>query len=751
MRLMFYSKGMAHFLNRACNLPLGWKKDLHVPRFVFAASEEEIAAFVSGYFDGDGTVSVGNGYPTPRLYSIHRPFLEEMRSLLLQLNIPSQVVTWKTPWNSLFALTIMGHDGRSQFYQKVFPHSNRVRKGTLSKKEEGEDLIPVASLLKRIKADLGIRYGKDIKENSIEPYLSGRKELTRRKVREIVGLLEKKGSHPALTRLRTLLHADLRFQRITRMEKKGPATLYDFGVHHHANFIGGWNLSLLHNSKWYGQSEANLRKIFKEAEKNAPSIVFIDEIDAIAPNRSEVTGEVERRVVSQLLTLLDGLKSRGKVIVIAATNRPNALDPALRRGGRFDREIEIGVPDQIGRKEVLQIHTRNMPLEKDVDVNKIASITYGFVGADLEALCKEAAMSALRRILPGLSWKKTKEIPADVFEKLKVSGQDFANAQRMVEPSAMREIMVEIPNVKWDDVGGLDYVKAQLKEAVEWPLSHPEAFQRIGIQPPRGILLYGPPGTGKTMLAKAVASESQANFISIRGPELLSKWVGESEKHVRDIFRKAKQVAPAIIFFDEIDSITHRRGDELGSRVTENVVSTILTEMSGLEDLHNVVVIAATNRPDIIDPALLRPGRFDRQILVTAPDAAARRDILRIHTRDMPLEAGEKVKIKLGRVRKKAVAEAAGAEDPREDLLGYLVEKTEGYSGADLEALCREAGMFALREELGAKVVTREHFEQALKEITPSITADMLQFYGKVTEAIKAEAAKPPKGFSYVG
>jgi transitional endoplasmic reticulum ATPase len=495
--------------------------------------------------------------------------------------------------------------------------------------------------------------------------------------------------------------------------------VYDVSVNPTENFLAGFGGIFAHNS------EQNLRKIFKEAEKNAPSIIFIDEIDSIAPKREEVSGEVERRVVSQLLTLMDGLKSRGKVIVIAATNRENAIDPALRRGGRFDREIEIGVPDQKGRKQILQIHTRNMPLEKDVDLSQLASITYGFVGADLEALAKEAAMSALRRVLPGISWKKTTELPPDVFEKLKVKKQDFRNALKMVEPSAMREVLVEIPNVKWSDVGGLAEVKQQLKEVVKWPLTNPEAFKRIGIKPPKGVLLYGPPGTGKTLLAKAVANESEANFISIRGPELLSKWVGESEKHVRDVFRRAKQVAPAIIFFDEIDSIAPRRGLEVGTRVTENVVSTILTEISGLEELHNVVVIAATNRPDIIDPALLRPGRFDRQVLVPSPDLRAREEILKIHTRGMPL--GRDIDIK------------------------KLAKSTEGFSGADIEALVREAGLAALRESLGSKTVTKKHFDRAFKKVRPSITKEMLEFYSRQSESMKSVVKEREKEVGYVG
>jgi len=468
-------------------------------------------------------------------------------------------------------------------------------------------------------------------------------------------------------------------------------------------------------SKWYGQTEENLRKIFEDAEKNAPSIIFIDEIDAIAPKREEVTGEVEKRTVSQLLALMDGMKARGKVIVIAATNRQNALDPALRRPGRFDREIEIGVPDTKGRKEILQIHTRNMPLESDIGLDWLAGVTYGFVGADLEALAKEAAMSALRRNLPQISWKKEEELPQDVFNKLKVIKDDFQNALKMVEPSAMREVMVEIPNVKWEDIGGLEEVKQSLKEIVEWPLQNPKSFEKVGIKPPKGVLLYGPPGTGKTLLAKAVANESGANFISIRGPEILSKWVGESEKRLREVFKRAKQVAPSIIFFDEMDSIVPRRGLETGTRVMENVVSQILTQMSGLEELHNVVVIGATNRPDILDPALLRPGRFDRKVFVPAPDEKARLEVFKIHTRNMPLKG---VDIK------------------------KLAKQTEGYSGADIESLCREAGLNALRDNINAKEVVKKHFEKAMEKVKPSINIELVKFYDKMSENFKTRVAE---------
>ena len=466
-------------------------------------------------------------------------------------------------------------------------------------------------------------------------------------------------------------------------------------------------------SKFYGESEENLRKVFEQAEKNAPSIVFIDEIDSIAPKREEVKGEVEKRVVSQLLTLLDGLKSRGKVIIIGATNIPNSLDPALRRPGRFDREIELGVPNKDGRKEILQIHTRGMPLDKKVDIDKIAEITYGYVGADITALSKEAAMYALRRILPSLNEiKEDKPIPMEVLKKLIVTKEDFDHALKIVEPSAMREVLIEIPNVKWEDVGGLLEVKKQMKETIEWPLKHPESFKRLGIKPPTGIMLYGPPGCGKTLLAKAVAHESSSNFISIKGPELLSMWVGESERHIRDIFRRAKQVAPCIIFFDEIDALAPRRGMSQ-DQVSERVVSQLLAEISGLEELTDVVVIAATNRPDIVDPALLRPGRFDRQILVPTQDEEARLAVLKVHTKDMPLE---------------------GDIDLRK-----LARETQGYSGADMRAIVTEAGLHAMRKNVDADKVTARDFAQALKEIKPSVTPEMNEFYASMMKRKKTQ------------
>jgi len=458
-------------------------------------------------------------------------------------------------------------------------------------------------------------------------------------------------------------------------------------------------------SKYYGESEEKLRSLFKTAEEQAPSIILIDEIDSIAPKREEVTGEVERRVVAQLLALMDGMETRGKVVVIGATNRPDSLDPALRRPGRFDREIEIGVPNRQSRLEVLQIHTRGMPLSKDVNQEKLADVTHGFVGADLAALAREAGMRAIRRVLPEIDLE-VESIPAETLNKIEVNNDDFLEALREMEPSAMREVMVESPNVHWDEIGGLADVKQQLIESVEWPLTYAKLFTHMDAKAPKGILLYGPPGTGKTMLAKAVATESQANFISIKGPEFLSKWVGESEKAVRETFRKARQAAPSVIFLDEIDSIVPARGGSTAdSHVTERVISQILTELDGLESLNSVIVIAATNRPDIIDPALLRPGRFDRLIKIGLPDELARQEILKIHAAKKPL-AGD-----------------VNLED--------LAKRTERYSGADLGALVSEAVMLAICEcVLGGKAkedakvceykLEAKHFEEALKKVQPT-------------------------------
>lgn len=472
-------------------------------------------------------------------------------------------------------------------------------------------------------------------------------------------------------------------------------------------------------SKFYGESEQNLRKIFEEAEKNAPSIVFIDELDAIATKREETKGEVERRVVAQLLALMDGLNSRGKVVVIAATNIPNSLDPALRRPGRFDREIEIGVPNKEGRLNILKIHTRGMPLDKDVDLEKLADVTYGFVGADIEALAKEAAMIVLRNVLPDLHLDKDEPIPVEMLDKLRIEHTDFTSALKVVRPSGLREVLITVPNTTWEDIGGLGDIKQKLKEAVEWPLKKPEAFKRLGVSPPKGILLYGPPGTGKTLLAKAVANESDANFISVKGPELLSKWVGESESGIRKIFAKARQVSPTIIFFDEIDSIAPKRGGSQDNAVTDRVVNQILTEIDGLEEMHDVVIIGATNRPDIVDSALLRPGRFDRILMAPVPDSNTRENIFKIHTKNMPL-----------------------AKDVD---INSLAAKAEGYVGADIEALCREAAMHALRENMESVEVSLLDFDDAFKVVRPSVTKEVEDIYKSLEGDFRQQRAEEIK------
>jgi len=492
-----------------------------------------------------------------------------------------------------------------------------------------------------------------------------------------------------------------------------------------ANFytIGGPEIM----SKFYGESEEKLRNVFQQAEKNAPSIIFIDELDSIAPKREEVSGEVERRIVAQLLSLMDGMSSRGKVVVIGATNRVNAIDPALRRPGRFDREIEIGVPDRNGRLEILQIHTRGMPLAKDVNLDKLADISHGFVGADLQALAKEAAIRALRRVLPEIDLS-SESIPAETLRKIIVTMQDFTDVIKEMEPSAMREVFVEVPDVRWEDIGGLSSIKQELQEAVEWPLKYQAVFTYADAMPPKGILLYGPPGTGKTLMAKAAANESEANFISIKGPELLSKWVGESEKGVREVFRKARQAAPCIIFFDEIDAIAPRRGGGFSgdSHVTERLISQLLTELDGLEILTNVVVIGATNRPDIIDAALLRPGRFDRLLYVPSPDRDSRIQIIKIHTKKKPL-----------------------ADDVD---IEKLADHTDRYTGADIASLSSAAVMLALREHISkykdpkeADSHTQElkihmkHFEDAIKKIRPLSTQELNMYKGIADQFGKPE------------
>jgi transitional endoplasmic reticulum ATPase len=475
-------------------------------------------------------------------------------------------------------------------------------------------------------------------------------------------------------------------------------------------------------SKYYGESEQQLREIFEDASEESPSIIFIDELDSIAPKREDVTGEVERRVVAQLLTMMDGLESRGQVIVIGATNRVDSVDPALRRPGRFDREIEIGVPDEVGREEILQIHTRGMPLSDDVNLSRLATETHGFVGADIESLTKEAAMKALRRYLPEIDLDE-EDIPPSLIDRMIIKRDDFRGALNEVSPSAMREVLVELPKINWDHVGGLEKAKKEVRESVEWPMNSPEKFERMGVTPPSGVLLYGPPGTGKTLMAKAVANETDANFISVRGPQLLSKWVGESEKAIRQTFRKARQVAPTVIFFDELDSLAPGRGGgNSGSNVSERVVNQLLTELDGLEEMEDVMVIAATNRPDMIDPALIRSGRFDRLVMIGEPGTEGREQILKIHTEDTPLTA--------------------------DVSLRELAEITEGFVGSDLESIAREAAIEALREDEDADQVEMRHFRKAMENVRPTITDDIRDYYEQMEEDFKGGGPDPQRGQS---
>jgi transitional endoplasmic reticulum ATPase len=548
-------------------------------------------------------------------------------------------------------------------------------------------------------------------------------------------------------------------------------------------------------SKYYGESEQRLREVFEEARQNSPSIIFIDELDSITPRREEVTGEVERRVVAQLLTMMDGLEERGQVVVIGATNRLDAIDPALRRPGRFDREIEIGVPGEPDRIEIMKIHTRGMPLAEDVRLELLSQQTHGFVGADLAALAREAAIRALRRYLPSIDLDE-KEIPQEMLDTLKVFSTDFRSALRDVSPSAMREVMLEVSHVSWQDVGGLDEAKQDIREAVEYPLSRRQQFDDLGINPPRGVLLYGPPGTGKTLIAKAVASESGANFIAIRGPQLLSKWVGESERAVREVFKKARQVAPSIIFFDELDALTPARGSSGESHVIESVLNQLLTEMDGLQELKDVVVMGATNRPDIVDPALLRAGRFDRLVYIGEPQIEDRKKILQIHIRSMPIEgsaldevvdmvagldeaaigdlieslgtdhactAGD-IREQTGKLALKEEGKHAPgrrremilehlrqqhltlADPGRDELISEMAVRTEGFVGADLEALCREAGMFAMRE--GSATVSPRHFESGLAKVHPTMNDRLREAYQRIQQHFKGGLPKevqPPE------
>ncbi len=941
--VIVYSKLLVEYLRL---LKFTSENKEHIPSYFFTLPKNEIESFIRGYFDGDGTVmkiKVKNMiYPTPYLYSVKKEFLSQLQSLmLLKLGISTKLAEHHTPKGLMYKLVVRGNEGRVKFLQ-----IGAVSKHKLAALKEIEKVIRVKEYENIPHPSLLIEEIKRIPYKNYrnkDYYIYKTDKATKHSLKVLYDLaVEHNIVNDAVKKeFNTLLRNDIAWERVDNLTPLGKMELYDFTVDKDSFTASPY--FLMHNSKFYGESEKRVRDVFEEAEKTAPAIVFIDEIDAIAPKREDVSGEVERRVVSQILTMMDGLKSRGKVIVIGATNRVNALDPALRRPGRFDREIEVGVPDKNGRLQILQIHTRGMPLDFwDINISKkvflnelssfeensnikisklaekiekiskekkdkskelkdlnsdsegkslllkrlenefrtlereyerkfhlsevlelfrlkkselkklreniddlndqiltlekriqtitkdvkdsesqidkirkdilvvrkrsdefknnkqllielikeicvlkdslakrgqndprsiflkrnlsesekqvfeilndlqdsnvlskeyfdivrkesipavlyeIASLTHGFVGADLEALAKESAMNVLRKLLPEMKLDKEEQIPPEMLEKLIIKHNDFMDALKVVRPSAMREVLVETPNIGWEDVGGLEKVKQELKEAVEWPLKFPEGFDRMGIRPSRGILLYGPPGTGKTLLAKAVAKESEANFIQIKGPELLSKWVGESEEGMRKVFERARQVAPCIVFFDEIDALAGRRGLEAGTKVTERVLNQMLAEMDGLEDLKDVLVIGATNRPDLLDPGLLRPGRFDKILLVTAPTEEGRLKILEIHTKKMPLAKNISLK--------------------------ELAKKTEGYTGADLEAVVREAGMLALRESKEAKQVKLSHFEEALKKIKPSITKSTIEVYKKVEDNyLKAVKAAVPAESSYLG
>ena len=681
--LRFDNRGLAEFFGKY------WSRvDKKVPTPILMSPNTVVAAFLRGAFEGDGYARKANNYFGIFLKSKHRKLLEEVQTLLLRFGITSRIhggpyVTRGGRDSASYVLAIRGKDVVNKFKEQIGFISTRKR----------------ARLEAIVK---GYRRNLTYLNDDFEKLNTVRKLEGWQRVYDF----EVPSTHSFFTN-GMLSHNTGKTLLAKAVASETNANFYS---------IGGPEIM----SKFYGESEERLREIFKEAQDNAPSIIFIDEIDSIAPKREEVTGEVEKRVVSQLLSVMDGLQSRGKVVVIGATNRINWLDPALRRPGRFDREIEIGVPDRDGRLEILQIHTRGMPLAEDVDLKKLADVTHGFVGADLEALAKEAAIRALRRILPEINLE-AENIPVEVLNKIIVKMSDFQEALKEVEPSAMREVLVEVPDIKWEDIGGLEGVKEELREAIEWPLRYPELFAQMNAVPPKGLLLYGPPGTGKTLLAKAAANESEANFISVKGPELLNKFVGESEKAVREIFRKARQASPCIIFFDEVDSVAPVRGSSAGdSNVTERVISQFLTEMDGLEELRNVVIIAATNRPDIVDPALLRPGRFDRMLLVPPPDLEARKQIFRIHTKKTPL-----------------------AEDVKPD---ELARKTEGYTGADIASICNTAVMLSIKEHIGkakdaedAKKrakglkVARRHFDEAMQKVKP-ISSQELRMYERFSQ-----------------
>ncbi|MBM3200191.1 AAA family ATPase [Candidatus Woesearchaeota archaeon] len=745
-----------------------------VPPYFFRLPKQELQAFIRGYFDGDGTVSMikikGMVYPTPVLYSINRDFLMQLQSLmLLKLGIHCKLRKHNAPKSLMHGLVVKGNEGRAKFLDIGAVSKHKLERLQEIKKvirvKEHENIPHPSLLIEKIRAKLPY---KEYRNKDCYIYKTGK--ATKHSLRTLYDIARKNGiaDEKVQKEFGLLLREDIGWEMVGGIESVGKKELYDFTVDKDSFTCAPY--FILHNSKFYGESEQNLKKKFEEAEKNAPSIIFIDEIDAIAPKREETHGEVERRVVSQLLTVMDGLKSRGKVVVIGATNRPNAIDPALRRPGRFDREIVIGVPSRKSRMEILKVHTRNMPListvtkiekdkgayQKKVDdlLERLADVTHGFVGADLAALCKEAAMNVLRMVMPGLNLREKKPINQGLLDNLCVTEQDFREALKIVRPSALREVLIDPPKVGWNDIGGMEKIKQELKEAVEWPLKYPQVFRKMGIRPPRGILLHGPPGTGKTLLAKAVAKESEANFIQVKGPSLLNKWVGETERGVRGIFEKARQSAPSIIFFDEVDALAPKRGMYMGgSHVSENIVNTLLAEMDGLEDLHDVVIIGATNRIDIIDPALLRTGRFDRLLVTEAPDIASRFEIFKIHAQGMPLVVSKEeikgIEEELKHEETKIISKMADDEAVKQSdvnklkhkkfsfkdlsdqgkLIYYLAYKTEGYTGSDIEAVCRESAMIALREDLKSNTVAKKHFDAAMAEIPPSLPKEVVEEY----------------------
>ena len=663
----FYSASLVEFLSDYFCIPKGKKSHkITIPKCIFTSPKSVKSAFIAGLLEGDGTITKN----MVRYFTSSKEMAEDTARLLASLAIHSRIKEYNV-WTVQLYGGFESFDVLSDYILK-FIELEKKKKAMVSlldkTKKYSKIIYPVKETIKMLRDKYSVRLDDNM-YRYLSPNISYNinSDVLGYFIQKLEGIEDK-----FVQEIRQVQSSEVIPCRIKSIECVDTACMYDLTTEN-SNFFAGDLPVVVHN------------------------------------------------------TMMDGLKSRGKVIVIAATNMENSLDPALRRPGRFDREVEIGVPDVKGRKEILQIHTKNMPLEKDVNLDELASITYGFTGADVHALAKEAAMSSLRRVLPDISWKKQAEIPQDVIEKLKVTKKDFQNALKMVEPSAMREVLIEVPNVRWSDIGGLEEVKGSLKEVVQWPLQSPEAFTRMGIKPPTGVLLYGPPGTGKTMLAKAVATESGANFIAIKGPEILSMWVGESEKRIREIFRKAKQVAPCIIFFDEIDSLAPRRGRDAGSHVMENIVSQILVEISGLEELHNIVVIAATNRPDIMDPALLRPGRFERLILVPPPDEKARLEILKLYTEKMPLAKDVDIK--------------------------EFSKKLDGYTGADLEALCREAGITALREDMKAKSVTQKHFEASLEKVKPTIDPKIMSYYKKAGEKLRKAKTTEEKSteMDYVG